>query len=257
MATRIKNNLTAVRSLNTLNKNSRAAQKDLRKVATGERINSAADDASAWGISERMREKIRSLDQANQNEQNDMVMMRTAEGAVANIVDTLRTLKAKAIDAANDSNTDDDRRIMQKEVNQLLDQFDDNALVTFNGKALVNGKTYTRTEKVGDCTLTNLCNATNDIGGSTPATSAYTSHGYACLVSTDSLYQLSGITITIRDGNEVFSTATTFHVGAGANQSMSIGFRDMRSVALGVKSKDGQHNQHVNRQRSSVRFDKP
>ena len=140
MATRVKNNLGAVRSLNTLNKNSRAAQKNLRKVATGEKITSAADDASAWGISERMREKIRSLDQANQNTQNDLAMMNTAEEAVANIVDILRTLKQKAIDSANDSNTDEDRRIMQKEVDQLIDQIDDNALVTFNGKFLVNGQ---------------------------------------------------------------------------------------------------------------------
>ena len=139
MSTKVKNNMGAIRSLNTLNKNSRAAQKNLRKVSTGERITSTADDASAYGISERMREKIRSLDQANQNAQNDLAMMRTAEGAVANIVDILRTLKQKAIDSANDSNTDEDRRIMQKEVDQLLDQIDDNALVTFNGKFLVNG----------------------------------------------------------------------------------------------------------------------
>ena len=139
MAMKVKNNLGAVRTLNTLNKNSQAVQKNLRKVATGERINSAADDASGYGISERMREKIRSLEQSNQNTQNDLAMMRTAEGAVANIVDLLRTLKQKAIDSANDSNTDDDRRIMQKEVDQLIDQIDDNALVTFNGKFLVNG----------------------------------------------------------------------------------------------------------------------
>ena len=140
MSMKVKNNLGAIRTLNTLGKNAGAVQKNLRKVATGEKINSAADNASAYSISERMREKIRSLDQANQNTQNDMAMMRTAEGAVANIVDTLRTLKQKAIDSANDSNTDEDRRIMQKEVDQFIDQIDDNALVTFNGKQLVNGR---------------------------------------------------------------------------------------------------------------------
>ena len=62
MATKVKNNLGAVRTLNTLGKNARAVQKNLRKVSTGERITSAEDDASGWGFSERMREKIRSLD---------------------------------------------------------------------------------------------------------------------------------------------------------------------------------------------------
>ena len=66
-----------------------------------------------------------------------------------NIVDIFRTLKQKAIDSANDSNTDDDRRIMQKEIDQLLDQIDDNALVTFNGKALVNGQMSGLSKMVG------------------------------------------------------------------------------------------------------------
>ena len=77
------------------------------------KINSAQDDASAYSISERMRVRIRALDQAYQNTQNGSSMIKTAEGAVSNILETLRTLKEKAIDAANDSNTNEDRAIIQ------------------------------------------------------------------------------------------------------------------------------------------------
>ncbi|MBR4384090.1 MAG: flagellin [Selenomonadaceae bacterium] len=103
------------------------------------KINSAQDDAAGYAISERMRVRIRSLDQANQNSQNDSSLMKTAEGAVGNTIEILKALKEKAINSANDSNTDEDRKTIQKEVDQFIDQIDDNALVTFNGKYLVDG----------------------------------------------------------------------------------------------------------------------
>lgn len=134
----IRNNMEAVRTYNLLNSNYTNAQKHMQKVSTGMKLNSAQDDASAFSISERMRVRIRALDQAYQNVQNGSAMMRTAEGAVSNILETLRTLKEKAIDAANDSNTDEDRRIIQKEFNQLVDQIDDDALTQFNGMYLIN-----------------------------------------------------------------------------------------------------------------------
>lgn len=135
----VKNNLGALRTLNTLNQNTSALQKSLAKVSSGMKINSAQDDASGYAISERMRVRIRSLDQANQNAQNDSSMMKTAEGAIANTVELLRALKEKAINAANDSNTNEDRQTIQKEIDQFIDQVDDNALVQFNGKYLVDG----------------------------------------------------------------------------------------------------------------------
>lgn len=139
MAMIVKNNMSAVNTLNTLNKNQSALGKSLQKVSSGMKINSAQDDASGYAISERMRVMLRSLDQANQNTQNGSSLMKNAEGAVANTVEILKTLKEKAINAATDTNTDEDRAIIQKEINQLVDQIDDNALITFNGKYLLDG----------------------------------------------------------------------------------------------------------------------
>ena len=154
MAMVVKNNMSAITTLNTLNKNSSALSKSLQKVSSGMKINSAADDASGYAISERMRVQIRSLDQANQNTQNGNSMMKVAEGAVSSTVDILKTLKEKVINAANDSNTDADRQTIQKELNQSIDQINDNANVTFNGKYLVDGSKNT----VGNATYTALSN---------------------------------------------------------------------------------------------------
>ena len=154
MAMVVKNNMTAINTLNTLNKNSSALSKSLQKVSSGMKINSAADDASGYAISERMRVQIRSLDQANQNTQNGSSMMKVAEGAVSSTVEILKTLKEKAVNAANDSNTDSDRQTIQKELDQSIDQINDNANVTFNGKYLVDGSKNT----VGNATYTALSN---------------------------------------------------------------------------------------------------
>jgi len=176
MAMVVKNNMSAIATLNTLNKNSSALSKSLAKVSSGMKINSAADDASGYAISERMRVQIRSLDQANQNTQNGNSMMKTAEGAVSSTVEILKTLKQKVINAANDTNTDNDRKTIQKELNQSIDQIDDNALVTFNGKYLVDGSknmagsaTYTAltnkslsTSTTADTKLTDLMNRNDE-----------------------------------------------------------------------------------------------
>lgn len=154
MAMVVKNNMSAVNTLNTLNKNSAALAKSLAKVSSGQKINSAADDASGYAISERMRVMVRSLDQADQNAQNGASMMKVAEGAVSSTVDILKTMKEKAISAANDSNTDSDRAAIQKELDQSIDQIDDNALITYNGKTLVDGSKQAK----GVATRTTLTN---------------------------------------------------------------------------------------------------
>ena len=168
MAMVVKNNMTAINTLNTLNKNSSALSKSLQKVSSGMKINSAADDASGYAISERMRVQIRSLDQANQNTQNGSSMMKVAEGAVSSTVEILKTLKEKAVNAANDSNTDSDRQTIQKELDQSIDQINDNANVTFNGKYLVDGSKNSK----GNATHTVLTN--QSLGTETTASTKLT-----------------------------------------------------------------------------------
>lgn len=139
MAMVVKNNLPCTKTVNTLDKNSKALAKSLAKVSSGMKINGAADDASGFAISERMRVQMRSLDQDVQNAQNAGSLLKVAEGAVSSTVEILKTLKEKAINAANDTNTDSDRATIQKEFEQSIDQINDNAMVTYNGKYMLDG----------------------------------------------------------------------------------------------------------------------
>ena len=204
MAMVVKNNMSAISTLNTLNKNSSALAKSLQKVSSGMKINSAADDASGYAISERMRVQIRGLDQANQNTQNGSSMMKVAEGAVSSTVDILKTLKEKAINAANDTNTDSDRQTIQKELNQSIDQIDDNANVTYNGKYLVDGSKNT----IGDATYTALSNQNLKKGttGGTKLTDLARRSGDSLeIASTDK------VTVSYVQGGKTYTT--TFQAG--------------------------------------------
>ena len=139
MAMVVKNNQSATRSLNQLNVNNKNLEKSLKKVSTGMKITGAEDDSSGYAISERMRVQIRGLDQANSNTETGSSMLKIAEDAVANSIDLLKTMKERAINAANDTNTDEDRMTIQKELNEAIAQIDDNAMVTYNGKYLLDG----------------------------------------------------------------------------------------------------------------------
>lgn len=139
MAMVVKNNIAAQLALGALNKNTNKLGKDLKKVSSGRKVNTAEDDASGYAISERMRAQLRGLAQDNQNAQNAGSLLKTAEGALSSSIDILKTMKEKAINAANDTNTDADRATIQKELDQSIDQLDDNAGVTFNGKTLFDG----------------------------------------------------------------------------------------------------------------------
>lgn len=125
--------------LNTLNMNYGRAVKSANQVATGNKINSAKDNASYYAIGKRMDVKIGSLGQATSNVQTGNSMLNVASGAMDNTLEILTTLKEKAIAAANSTAKDSDRATIQKEFNQYLDQINDNSMVSYNGKYLLNG----------------------------------------------------------------------------------------------------------------------
>ncbi len=207
MAMVVKNNMSAVNTLNILNRNQSALAKSLQKVSSGMKINDAGDDASGYAISERMRVQIRSLDQDKQNTQNGNSMMKTAEGAVASTVEILKTLKEKAINAANDTNTDEDRRTIQKEINQMVDQIDDNALATYNGKYLVDGSR----NSIGTATCTTLTN--NALSTASAWSSALTDLQSR---QNESLNIQSTDNVTISYVRQGRTYTTTFSVGTNA-----------------------------------------
>ena len=127
-------------TLGELNKNISNLGKQLKKVSSGMKINGADDGASEYVISERMRVRIHALEQDAANVQTGHSLLNVAEGAIQSQLDIMKTIKAKVIDADNDTNTDLDRQTIQKEISQGFDQINNITYETnYNSKLLLVG----------------------------------------------------------------------------------------------------------------------
>lgn len=147
----INHNLAAMNTYRQYSINNTAATKSLEKLSSGYRINSAADDAAGLAISEKMRAQIRGLDQASTNAQDGISLIQTAEGALSETEEILQRMRELAVQAGNDTNTEDDRAELQKEVAELKEEIDRIANNTeFNTKKLLNGNLSANTFKAED-----------------------------------------------------------------------------------------------------------
>lgn len=142
----IYNNTAAMFALHENRKNEKGLAKTLKQAASGMKLNSAADDASGYTISERMRIKLRALDQNDRNVKNGAAMLQTASGAVQEQVSLLKTIREKVIDANNDTNTEADRATIQKEIDQYYDQISEVVYNTeYNGEKILLGNAVSET----------------------------------------------------------------------------------------------------------------
>lgn len=137
---RINHNIAALNTYRQLSANQTLGNKSLEKLSSGLRINRAGDDAAGLAISEKMRGQIRGLDQAANNAQHGISLIQTAEGALNETHSILQRMRELAVQSANDTNTLDDRKEIQKEFEQLKSEIDRISDTTeFNTQKLLNG----------------------------------------------------------------------------------------------------------------------
>lgn len=141
---RIRHNLQTLQALNGFKVHQMNDAKNLQKLASGFRINRAGDDAAGLSISEKMRGQISGLHTANKNASDGISLIQTAEGALNETHSMLQRIRELAVQAANDTNTNEDRQKLQLEVDSLLSGIQQIANETqFNTKTLLNGTTLT------------------------------------------------------------------------------------------------------------------
>ena len=136
---RINNNMAALNAWRSLTTNGANMTKSLEKLSSGFRINKAGDDAAGLAVSEKMRSQIRGMNMAVRNAQDGVSLVQTAEGGAAKIGDMLQRMRELAVQSASDGLQDDDRTLLQKEMNELVTEVDRVATnLQFNGRALLN-----------------------------------------------------------------------------------------------------------------------
>lgn len=137
--------LSALRAGGNLRSNGDESAKTAKRLASGLRINAAADDAAGLAISEKMRAQIRGLDQAKRNTQDGISLIQTAEGALGSIGEQIHRLQELATQSANGTYTTSDKQSMQKEVNQIKASINQVASSAhFNGINLIDGSLMDR-----------------------------------------------------------------------------------------------------------------
>ena len=140
MAMIVQHNMTAMNTNRQLGVSTNALAKSTEKLSSGYRINRAADDAAGLAISEKMRSQIRGLNQASTNAQDGISLIQTAEGALQESHSILQRMRELTIQAANGTETDEDRGNIQDEITQLQDELDRISETTeFNTMKLLDG----------------------------------------------------------------------------------------------------------------------
>ena len=145
----INTNVSALRAQNSSRVASNMQSQAMERLSSGKRINAAKDDAAGLAIATRMNANIRGMNQAVRNANDGISLVQTAESGLEGISNILTRMKELAMQAANGTNTEDDRKATQKEVAALIKQIGDiSGSTTFNGTKLLDGSATTTPIKI-------------------------------------------------------------------------------------------------------------
>ncbi len=142
MGMRVSTNLAAINAQRNLIGSQRVMSKSMSQLASGSRINIAADDAAGLAISEKLKAGIRSARQANRNANDGISLVQTAEGGLNEIGNIVTRLRELGIQASSDTIGDTERGFIHKEVSQLSSEIQRIASTTSWGNTkLLDGST--------------------------------------------------------------------------------------------------------------------
>ena len=150
MALTVQTNVSSLNGQRNLSKSGSALQTSMQRLSSGMRINSAKDDAAGLQISNRLTSQINGLGVAQRNANDGISMAQTAEGAMQASTDILQRMRDLSLQAANGSNSKEDRGALQKEVEALQSELTRISETTsFGGTNLLDGSFGSRKFQVG------------------------------------------------------------------------------------------------------------
>lgn len=189
----VNTNVNASIAQNALSRNERAMNTAMERLSTGQRINSASDDAAGLAIASRMTSQIRGLDTGIRNAADAISMISTADGALIEVTNMLQRMRELALQASNGTTTEADRNYLNAEYQNLVSEIERISVNTeWNGRTILDGS----------------ANATGD---STVAFQVGANGGQTVAVNFGNISQDSGSGATVF---ETFETSGTMTAGA-------------------------------------------
>lgn len=223
----INTNIPSLNAQRNLTTSQGALATALQRLSSGLRINSARDDAAGLAISERLTTQIRGLDQARRNANDGVSLAQTAEGALTQTGEILQRIRELSIQSANATNSATDRKALNDEVNQLIQEVNRVAnTTTFNGLKILDGTYQGQQFQVG-------ANANETIGVSVQGATAndLKNNTIALQSNTDNdgLGTVTAAANTAPAGNGVGAQTLTI-AGASGSSTVSVAANDQAST---------------------------
>lgn len=186
MALSVNTNVSSLNAQRQLVNSGNTLDTSFKRLSSGLRINSAADDSAGLQISNRLSGQINGLNQGIRNANDGISLAQTAEGALDEVTSMFQRVRTLASQASNGSNTDVDRVAIQEEVRSLMTEVNRVAKdTTFGGQKLLDGS-YTASFQVGADAVQTIGFSMKNVGGTAnpiTANGGFTLSGIASIAS--------------------------------------------------------------------------
>ena len=150
MALVINTNVSSLTAQRALAESNTDLQTAMERLATGSKLNSAADDAAGLAMVQRMTAQVRGLAMAVKNANDGQALTQSIEGALGEVSDMLQRMRELALQAANGTNSSADRSFLQSEVNLLIQEISRvSGNTRYNGELILDGTFLNKTLQVG------------------------------------------------------------------------------------------------------------
>jgi flagellin len=226
MAVYVNTNVASINSQRNLSNSTNELQTSFQRLASGKRVNSAADDAAGLQIGSRLTAQVNGLNQGARNANDGISLAQTAEGALDESTSMLQRMRVLALQSANGSNTDADRNALQSEFSELQTEIDRIASdTTFGGVNVLDGS-YNQNFQVG-------ADANQNINVTIGTNMNTTGLG----VNGDSVSTAAGAQTAVTNLDSALSTVNSMRADLGAKQNrFSSTIRNLNSIAENVSA---------------------
>ncbi|WP_284617513.1 flagellin N-terminal helical domain-containing protein [Aquabacterium humicola] len=219
----INTNIQSMNAQRNVTSSQASLSTSMQRLSSGLRVNSAKDDAAGMAIAERMSAQVRGMNVAVRNANDGISLAQTSEGALGKVADSLQRMRELAVQAANASNSDDDKDSLDEEFGQLSQEIQ-RVLggTTFNGQAILGADAGAQTFKIGANTTTNdeitvtTTNMTTDATITVVAGTDNTGAGRAVI---DNTANAAAINTVIDNIDTALDTVNSERATFGATQS--------------------------------------
>ncbi|MBE0379507.1 MULTISPECIES: flagellin N-terminal helical domain-containing protein [Pseudoalteromonas] len=266
MALYVNTNVSALNAQRQLERTGGDLDTSFKRLSSGLRINSAADDAAGLQISDRLQSQILGLNQGNRNANDGISLAQTAEGAMDEITSTFQRIRTLAQQSANGSNTDEDRLAIQEEIRQLSAEVNRIAAdTTFGGQNLLDGS-YAASFQVGADAVQTIGFSMQDVGtsaggaNSVSANGGFTMSGIASIASAVAgkgmstlAAGISNVSSSLTEATVGFSSITAGGISVSSQGNAQLVFAAMDAMIAVVDKKRAELGAVQNRFQSTIR----